>query len=195
MAQLLHLWFASEKWDWFILWSSAFSCVIKLVISSPTCRPFTKVVSWIIRCASKAPNLKWNRSSKHLDENEVEFQHLVRANETSEWLWKLYVKYVAVAIGGVLTMSLFSVLHCYLTQGNFNTELYYRPLYFAYGIEMEKFSFWSLVIYFVSFQFTVEPNDEFGIFSWTDFLHFGCLWILLAQLDATAALHFAVLQS
>lgn len=105
-------------------------------ISLRACRPFTKAVSSIIKLALNVPISIWNKSTdRFTDEKEVAFQHLARANHTSEWMWTFYVKYVAFAISEVVVMTLMSVLHCYLSQGDFITQNYYQPLKFVYETE------------------------------------------------------------
>lgn len=64
--------------------------------------------------------LRWK-----LDENRVAYQFLARANNTSEWLWTLYFKYVAVSIIGFISTSLLSVLYSYSIRGDLNTDHFY----------------------------------------------------------------------
>lgn len=71
----------------------------------------------------------------NLDENETSFGHLIRANTTSEWMWTFFWKYVKVSLGGVAATSVLSVLCCYLTRGDFNTDHFYRPDKFVYALQ------------------------------------------------------------
>ena len=70
------------------------------------------------------------------DENGVTFRYLARANNTSEWMWTIYFKYTAASIASLTLTCLLSVLHCYLTQRNFNSDHVYRPTKLVYTIEI-----------------------------------------------------------
>lgn len=78
-------------------------------------------------------NIEFNQFT---DENEGEFRYLARANNTSEWMGKFYMKYVAVILCGAAAISLLSVAYGCLSQGNFNADHFYRPARFVYAIEI-----------------------------------------------------------
>lgn len=92
-----------------------------------SCVPCWNLVSdWLLTQSHQIParvirnQNSYKKNYQSTDENEIAFEHLVQASK-NEWLWRIYVKYVEVALGGVVAMSLLSVLYCYLTHGNFDT--------------------------------------------------------------------------
>lgn len=70
------------------------------------------------------------------DENAVEFQFLVQASDTSEWLCAVYFKYIAVSVIEFLIPVPLSVIHCYLSRGDLNPDYFYRPAKYVYAIEI-----------------------------------------------------------
>lgn len=79
------------------------------------------------------------RCLKFTDKNEVALRYLGEANESSEWMWTFYFKYTAALLGGMTATSLLSVLYCYLTQGHFDVNHFYRPGNFEWAIEIQLF--------------------------------------------------------
>lgn len=72
-----------------------------------------------------------------IDENEVDFWYLARANNTSQWICAFYLKYIVVSEFVVVTTSFMSVLYCYLTQGSLIGDFFYRPGKFVYVAEIQ----------------------------------------------------------
>lgn len=61
------------------------------------------------------------------DENEVTFRYLVRVNNISEWMLKIYLAFMKISICGCTATSIFSVVNCYLTRGELDVDHLYRP--------------------------------------------------------------------
>lgn len=117
----------------------------------------------------KAKNLlkkKFN-VNQFTDEKELAFRHLTRANNISERMWTIYSKFMSVSIGGVAATSLISVLYGYLTQGNFNTDHFYRPAKYVYVIENHTFSDYIRVYKETLSSLNVIPSMvQMVVFSW-----------------------------
>lgn len=77
---------------------------------------------------TKLKLLKKNMFVK-LDKNEESFHFLVQANNTSEWMWKTYFKYVMAgfSISSILVCA-GSTTICYVTKGDFDPEHVYHVL-------------------------------------------------------------------
>lgn len=69
------------------------------------------------------------------DENEMEFRYLVQVNNTCEWIWSNYFKYITFSVVVVETTSIISVLHAYWTEEHVIFEDLYRPANIVYAIE------------------------------------------------------------
>ena len=78
------------------------------------------------------PSLLSLSSFSCLDKNDESFRFLARANNTSEWLWDLYFKFI---FGGfqifIATASIASVLLCLLWNDQFDVTLVYHPYRFV----------------------------------------------------------------
>lgn len=62
------------------------------------------------------------------DKDEESFQYLAQANNTSEWLWKIYSKFGIMGFFiGHWTTAAISLLICFLIRGNFNSNYVYHP--------------------------------------------------------------------
>lgn len=71
------------------------------------------------------------------DENEVDVQCLTRANTTSEWIWTIYLKYVAVSVIGMDMTGVLTVLYCYFTHERLNSDHFYRAGKLVYVIKIQ----------------------------------------------------------
>lgn len=63
-----------------------------------------------------------------LDEQDDAFQFVAQANAHSEWMWKVYSKYMVAGflltqIAGILS----SVILCFTTLGHFDSNIVYYP--------------------------------------------------------------------
>lgn len=63
-----------------------------------------------------------------LDENAMTFQYLTKANGTSEWMWSIYFKYVAISVSNMVVSCLLSVFYFNFILRIESTDNYYRPL-------------------------------------------------------------------
>lgn len=62
---------------------------------------------------------------------ESGFEFVVQANEKSEYMWSMYLKYVVVLYFGNMTMTgVTSVLFGYFLQGQFDVNLAFHPFQF-----------------------------------------------------------------
>lgn len=52
--------------------------------------------------------------------------HWVRANNTSEWVWKMFFIYLVVSAIGIPITTFLSVIHCYFAEGKVNPDHLYR---------------------------------------------------------------------
>lgn len=59
------------------------------------------------------------------DDDSLSF--LVQANDKSEWPWQIYFKFVISVIFTITTLSIASVLICWLWNGYFDVTLVYHP--------------------------------------------------------------------
>lgn len=62
------------------------------------------------------------------DKNSDSFRFLARANNTSEWIWNIYMKYSVVSVVGLAVMSTASVFICWVLHGHFNSDSVYHPI-------------------------------------------------------------------
>lgn len=74
----------------------------------------------------------------HTDGNDVTFWYLTRVNNTSEWMWTIYKKYITVSLSGVAALSLLSMLFCYLIRGYLSVDHFYRPIKVVYVVEVQS---------------------------------------------------------
>lgn len=72
------------------------------------------------------------------DENGEEFQYLIEANSTSEWMWSIYNVYAEMSIAGLTVTSIFSALYCYWTRNDLNADHFYHATKFLYAIEAQR---------------------------------------------------------
>lgn len=59
------------------------------------------------------------------------FEFLVRANNTSEWIWALFSEYFSFSFVGLAFVSTASVLLCKIRHGNYDVKYFF---YFFYNV-------------------------------------------------------------
>lgn len=65
----------------------------------------------------------------HTDEHDDSFRYLARANNRSEYIWKMYFKYVIPANACLLAIpSICSALFCYIINGKLIVDHLFIPL-------------------------------------------------------------------
>lgn len=62
-----------------------------------------------------------------LDRNADSFRYLAQANNKSEWLWKLFFKFVFVFALTIAILSAASVSVCLIINGNFDSNRLFHP--------------------------------------------------------------------
>lgn len=62
------------------------------------------------------------------DGNEHSNEFLAKANENSEWWWRIYCKYMAMTFGTVIFNAISSVTACWLLIGQFDADHVYHPV-------------------------------------------------------------------
>lgn len=77
--------------------------------------------------------------SEFTDKNEATLRYMGQANESSEWMWTFYFKYMAALLGGMTATAVLSVLYSYSAQEHFDANHFYRPGNFEYVIEFQIF--------------------------------------------------------
>lgn len=117
--------------------SAAYGIVLMLVIKFDITKTFENLSKIYKKCNlilyfPKCLNLKlliipmkylWN-----LDQNEDSFQYLALANSTSEWLWKMYSKFMICGfVIAHVTIAVTCLLACWLIWGEFNPNYSYHP--------------------------------------------------------------------
>lgn len=127
------LWLGNSVW--FILWPRQCQCALRWMISWRACRQFTNAVS-PIRAVTIFSLKKLNAS--FIDEDGVGFRYLAEANNTCEWMWTIYYRYITASLSSFVTTSLLSIFHCYSTQGHFDADHFYRPAKFMYVIDVRS---------------------------------------------------------
>ena len=63
---------------------------------------------------------------KHLDENEPSFCFLIEANNTIEWIWKIYFKMMAIVVINFGGLSLISLLIFWLFMDDLSVENFFH---------------------------------------------------------------------
>lgn len=64
-----------------------------------------------------------------LGENEDSFCYLIRANNKSEWIWKIFFKYILAGFAiSTVTVCTGSMIICYLAKGHFDSKSVYHVL-------------------------------------------------------------------
>lgn len=65
--------------------------------------------------------------SKFIDENETSFQHLERANNQCEWMWKIYINFTLFVFFNTIIVAVISALFTWMWTNEFDVKLFYRP--------------------------------------------------------------------
>lgn len=190
MVQHSHSWLPLQELESLTSWSLAFWCVTKYLISSGLCPQFTIAVSLIIKYFYGWTFLKENffLCVFNLDENDIAFHYLVKANKSNEKIWEFFMKYTAVSLIGLIMTCLVSIVYCYLICGHLNIDHFYRPGSYLYAFLMTY-----LWIYFDAvciFQFALEPIDIRGLFWRGVFYMCNRLCVYNSKLDTIATLCF-----
>lgn len=60
-----------------------------------------------------------------IDENDISFRFIARANNTSEWLWKNYIKFSVGASFLIPFMTAVSLAYCWFINGQFDINYVY----------------------------------------------------------------------
>lgn len=69
--------------------------------------------------------------NSNLDKREDSYGILLKSNTLCEWIWSIFIKYKMCGAPTVtFTMSIVSILLCYITDGHFNLDRAYYPFYF-----------------------------------------------------------------
>lgn len=89
----------------------------------------------------------------NLDEHWDSFEFLAYANNASEWMWKIYYKYMAGVLINVAFTSVLSVFYCWLNDddndGHLDTANFYHP--------QAKITYWnSLCVQIISVDLFVK---------------------------------------
>lgn len=61
------------------------------------------------------------------DQTMDSYEYLVRANETSEWLWQFYFKFMLCGVSSTIVLMTFSIYMCWLRYGTFDATYLYHP--------------------------------------------------------------------
>lgn len=72
--------------------------------------------------------------SPYSDEAEDSFEFLARVNDTSEWMWRIYLNYItggAIFINLVISPIISVLFNCFI-KANSNVENFYHPVPYAY---------------------------------------------------------------
>ena len=68
-----------------------------------------------------------------LDENSDSFRFLAHANNTSEWMWKIYFKFMAASlIVDFIVLPLIFNLFSLINSGNLSVANFFHPTPFVY---------------------------------------------------------------
>lgn len=117
----------------------------------------------------------------NLDENLESFPLLARANNISEWMWKMYFKVTAFALimNFAVAPPMF-ILFNWLTHQDLNVENFYHPIPYVYVTRlchfMSQIKFCVFCCCFKN-QFTVESNNIYRIHWWIGFVNCGWHWL------------------
>lgn len=64
---------------------------------------------------------------EHVGKLAGTLEPLNRANDDSEWLWKIYFAFMVISIPANVSLSIASILYCWLIGGNFEVNQFYHP--------------------------------------------------------------------
>lgn len=119
----LHLWAPLDSFLQLTLWYP-YSCIdIELESSSNNCQTSMMLVS----CTSRYQDIEKRHFQSHLpyftlDKNTDAIKYLLRANNTTEWMSQLYIKYTAFVIASNLILVPTSALISQINNGNFDAN-------------------------------------------------------------------------
>lgn len=125
------------------------------------------------------------------DVDDDSFRYLARANMKSEWIWKVFFKYVIPGfLVGSLTTSIVSILFSLYKNGHFDREFVYLPEKFMYVRNsifihaIKKSSIQIIIITYMHFSVldSLPWNQEtfFGYFAEMIFYNYTCVAFYIA---------------
>lgn len=90
------------------------------------------------------------------DNDSVSTQFLTKANEHSEWLRLIYIWYLISGVFSTITISMISVIVCWLINGNLNVSHFYHPMTLMYVINFQVHSKFLQHVKFNLYKITVS---------------------------------------
>lgn len=71
--------------------------------------------------------------NSNLDKNDDDLPMLINTNETCEWIWKIFMKYIFCGgLASNIIIPVVSILLCYILNGHFSVDELYHPLRLTY---------------------------------------------------------------